>query len=183
MRQASVGRIGHDPQRRERDAVLGREPGRDVRLHVDRRGARIAVQGPLGSGAGHDAVHAREVGQDRVRKSPRETLQPRPVGRDAPSAIEHRAGQQHGAGPQGRRKAARDAEADHRPRAPLQRGPQQQGEAGRIAAARHGRDPRAARDPRFRREARDRNDRQGMIGHDRFKCPRGRTWCCWPAGS
>ena len=68
MRQLPLGRIGDDPQRREGDAAIGRDSGRDMRFHVDRMGAGAQMQGALAGAVGDRQIHPGEIDDGRAER-------------------------------------------------------------------------------------------------------------------
>jgi len=112
-RQAPLCRIGDDTKGRERQIMRGGDPCRYMRFHVGSDGARRHMQGPLAGRIGHRKVDARHVDDRHVAQSLGEPLRPAAMAYEIFGAFRDDSPRhERGAGPNSRRQAARDPEAD-----------------------------------------------------------------------
>ena len=68
MRQLPLGWIGDDPQRREGNAAISRDFGRDMRFHIDRMGGCAQMQRPLAGAVRNRQIHSGEIDDGRAER-------------------------------------------------------------------------------------------------------------------
>ena len=84
-RQVSVSRIDDDPTGREWQTVSGRNAGRQMRFHIDHKGACVHEQRAFGERIADGGIDARNRRVERARQGVQEPFGPGPIHLVAPA--------------------------------------------------------------------------------------------------